>query len=194
VENILAAMAAGAAVGLERDAILEGVEATGAIPGRFERVDEGQDFFVAVDYAHTPGALERALDNARELTSGRLIAVFGCGGDRDTDKRPKMGRAVGAKADFAILTNDNPRGEAPGVIAGMAEEGLRQSGMDARRYEIVLDRRAAIERAVDLASSGDFVLIAGKGHETYQEAAGVRRHFDDRETARELLRAAGGAK
>jgi len=197
VENILAAVAGGLASGLDCQSIAAGVEAAGGVPGRFQRIDEGQPFLVAVDYAHTPDALERALANARELTAGRLILVFGCGGDRDATKRPKMGFAAGRAADYSILTNDNPRTEDPQAIARMAEEGLRRSAPSPHAYEVTLDRRLAIQRALEMAEPGDFVLIAGKGHEDYQLIGSQRIHFDDRETARELLRArfcGGGLK
>lgn len=192
VENILAAVSAATALGLDRTVIAKGIAQSQGVPGRFERIDEGQPFLAAVDYAHTPDALERALANAREMTPGRVIAVFGCGGDRDPGKRRKMGYAVGKGADVAILTTDNPRSEDPAEIARMAEAGLIEAG--ARNYRVVLDRTSAIEEAMALARNGDFVLIAGKGHETYQEVNGVRHHFDDREVAREVLRNVAASK
>lgn len=192
VENILAAVSAAIGLGIDLEIIAEGIAQAQGVPGRFERIDEGQPFLVAVDYAHTPDALERALANAREMTNGRVIAVFGCGGDRDPGKRPIMGRAVGVAADVAILTTDNPRTEEPSAIAKMAEAGLIDAG--ASDYRVTLDRRAAIKEAIALAHEGDFVLIAGKGHETYQEVHGVRHHFDDREEAREVLQSLRGSK
>ncbi len=191
VENILAASSAAWAIGIPLQQICEGIARAQGVPGRFERIDAGQDFLVAVDYAHTPDALDRALANAHEMTSGRVIAVFGCGGDRDPGKRPLMGMAVGKAADYAILTTDNPRSEEPAAIARMAEQGLIEAGASGR-YEIELDRRAAIQQAIQMAQPSDIVLIAGKGHETYQEIQGVRHHFDDREVAREALQARMG--
>jgi len=151
------------------------------VPGRFEAIDEGQGFVVLVDYAHTPEALERILAEARRLGEGRLTVVFGAGGDRDQAKRPQMGRVVTALADRTILTSDNPRGEDPAAIAAQVASG-------AGDLELVLDRRAAIERALEDAGPGDVVVIAGRGAEPEQEFAGVRLPFDDREVAREALR------
>jgi UDP-N-acetylmuramoyl-L-alanyl-D-glutamate--2,6-diaminopimelate ligase len=151
------------------------------VPGRFERVDEGQPFTVLVDYAHTPGALETALVSARELGRGRVICVFGAGGDRDRAKRPLMGRVVSELADVTLVTSDNPRSEDPSAIAAEVVGCLE--------LDVELDRRRAIERALESARAGDVVVIAGKGHEQGQEIAGTRLPFDDREVAREVLRA-----
>jgi UDP-N-acetylmuramoyl-L-alanyl-D-glutamate--2,6-diaminopimelate ligase len=153
------------------------------VPGRFEPVNEGQGFAVVVDYSHKPDALDNVLRTARELTRGRLLVVVGAGGDRDRGKRPLMGAAAARHADVVVLTSDNPRSEDPeAIIAAMAE--------GAPEAERIPDRRAAIERAIRLARDGDVVVIAGKGHETYQElAGGVKVPFDDREVAREALRA-----
>src|SRR5262249_45490869 len=154
------------------------------VPGRFERVDVGQPFTVLVDYAHTPDALTRVLAAARALTSddGRLLCVFGCGGDRDPGKRPLMGAAVAAGADLAILTSDNPRSEDPQAIGDAVLAGL--TGADAR---VQLDRRAAIADALAVARPGDVVVVAGKGHETGQTAGGRTVPFDDRVVTREEL-------
>jgi UDP-N-acetylmuramoyl-L-alanyl-D-glutamate--2,6-diaminopimelate ligase len=177
-------------------------DGTGA-PGRLERVREHErDPLVFVDYAHTPDALINVLRALNEQKRGRLLCVFGCGGDRDPTKRAPMGRAVASGADLAVLTTDNPRSEAPSSIAAMAEEGLMHSGwarvepdglegVDRGRYAVVLDRRAAIHAAIASAREEDIVLIAGKGHETYQEIMGVRHPFDDRDEARIALRARG---
>ncbi|MCX7013388.1 MAG: UDP-N-acetylmuramoyl-L-alanyl-D-glutamate--2,6-diaminopimelate ligase, partial [Candidatus Sumerlaeota bacterium] len=192
VENITAAIAAGVALGLNWETIAAGIEAAPIVPGRFDIVDEGQPFLVAVDYAHTPDGLQRALENAREMTTRRLVVVFGCGGDRDATKRPKMGFAAGQLADYSILTNDNPRTEDPASIARMAEEGLRRGARSTDAYEVILDRAQAIRRAIGLAEAGDFVLIAGKGHEDYQVVGDRKHHFDDREQARLALRERGG--
>jgi len=150
------------------------------VPGRFDAVDEGQPFTVVVDYAHTPSALEVALTSARELTRGRVLCVFGAGGDRDRDKRPLMGRVVAELADVGIVTSDNPRSEDPAEIACAVANSL---GLD-----IELDRRRAIELALDAARDGDVVVIAGKGHEQGQEIAGKKLPFDDREVVRDALR------
>jgi len=185
VENVLGAIAAGRLLGIGDDAIVRGVEHVPGVPGRFEPVDEGQPFAVLVDYAHTPEALENVLSEARRLTSGRLICVFGCGGDRDRAKRPLMGEVVNRLADRAIVTSDNPRGEEPGAII---EEIL--AGMDGGE-EVETDRAAAIARAIEAAGEGDVVVIAGKGHEQGQELADRTIPFDDREVARDALRRLG---
>jgi UDP-N-acetylmuramoyl-L-alanyl-D-glutamate--2,6-diaminopimelate ligase len=180
-ENAAAAAAAARALGIGEDAIRSGLEAVHLVPGRFEIVDEGQPFTVVVDYAHTPDALETMLEAARELTrGGRVICVFGAGGDRDRDKRPMMGRIVRELADDALVTSDNPRSEDPATIAADVVDGLD--------LEMELDRRRAIERALEAALDGDVVVIAGKGHEQGQEIAGQKLPFDDREVAREGLR------
>ena len=184
VENALAAAAAAQALGVGYEAIVPGLEAVRGVPGRFESVDEGQPFDVVVDYAHKPGALENVLRTARELAHGRLICVFGCGGDRDRGKRPQMGRIAYELSDRAILTSDNPRSEDPRAIIDEVLAG-------APELEVEPDRRAAIERALEGARDGDVVVIAGKGHEQGQEVAGVVHPFDDREVARETLRRLG---
>ena len=178
--NALASAAAARALGVSEDAIKTGLEAVERVPGRFDPVDEGQPFTVLVDYAHTPGALETALQAARGLTSGRVICVFGAGGDRDRAKRPLMGRVVHNLADVALVTSDNPRSEDPAEIAAEVVGALP--------LEIELDRGRAIERALEAARHGDVVVIAGKGHEQGQEVQGRKLPFDDREVARETLR------
>ncbi len=184
VENALAAAAAARALGIGEDAIKQGIEAVDRVPGRFDRVDEGQPFMVFVDYAHTPGALETALGTARELgRRGRVICVFGAGGDRDRAKRPLMGQVVAELADISFVTSDNPRGEDPAAIAAEVVDGLD--------LEVELDRRRAIERALESARPGDVVVIAGKGHERGQEIGGRKLPFDDRQVAREALRRLG---
>ena len=180
-ENALAAAAAAKAIGVSENAITRGLEAVRGVPGRFELVDEGQPFTVLVDYSHKPGALETVLRAARELAGdGRVICVFGAGGDRDRDKRPLMGRISARLADRVIVTSDNPRSEDPAAIAAEIVDGLA--------LEVELDRRRAIERAVEDARAGDVVVIAGKGHERGQEFADRTIPFDDREVAREALR------
>jgi UDP-N-acetylmuramoyl-L-alanyl-D-glutamate--2,6-diaminopimelate ligase len=180
VENALAAASAARALGVDEAAIRAGIEAVDRVPGRFDAVDEGQPFTVLVDYAHTPGALETVLEAARELGHGRVICVFGAGGDRDRAKRPLMGQVVTELADVALVTSDNPRSEDPAAIASEIVDGLE--------LEVELDRRRAIERALESARDGDVVLIAGKGHEQGQEIAGRKLPFDDREVARDALR------
>jgi UDP-N-acetylmuramoyl-L-alanyl-D-glutamate--2,6-diaminopimelate ligase len=182
VENALAAAAAARALGVDDEPIRAGLEDVGGVPGRLEPVDEGQPFRVLVDYAHKPASLERVLHELRGLARERVICVFGCGGDRDRDKRPLMGRIAAELADVAIVTSDNPRSEDPLAIIDEIVAG-------APGLEIEPDRRAAIARALEQAQGGDVVLIAGKGHERGQEIAGVKHPFDDREVARELLRA-----
>ena len=181
VENILGAIAAARLLGIEDDAVVRGVEHVAGVPGRFESVDEGQPFAVLVDYAHTPDSLDTALEAARGLGSGRVIVVFGAGGERDRGKRPLMGKAAVERADVVIVTSDNPRGEDPLAII---EDVMQGTGLDA---EIDPDRRSAIRRAVGIAEPGDVVLIAGKGHEQGQDIAGVVQPFDDRAVAREAL-------
>jgi UDP-N-acetylmuramoyl-L-alanyl-D-glutamate--2,6-diaminopimelate ligase len=181
VKNVLGAVAAATLLDLDDDAIAEGVRALGGVPGRFESVDEGQDFAVVVDYAHKPEALGAALGAARQLGPGRLTVVFGAGGDRDRTKRAEMGRIAHELADRVIVTNDNPRSEEPLAIV---EQILQGAGTD---VEIDLDRGSAIGAAIADAGAGDVVLIAGKGHEPGQEIAGEIHPFDDREVARAAL-------
>ncbi|HXZ24915.1 MAG TPA: UDP-N-acetylmuramoyl-L-alanyl-D-glutamate--2,6-diaminopimelate ligase [Nitrospiria bacterium] len=193
VPNLLAAVGAGLAMGCDPEAIQAGIRQMRQVPGRFEKVEEpGQPFRVIVDYAHTDDALRRLLLAVRELQRGRVIVVFGCGGDRDRGKRPKMGRAAAELADLAVLTSDNPRSEEPRSILGQIEAGVKDTEPPARRlrdYRIVEDRRAAIGWAIGAAEPGDAVVIAGKGHEDYQIIGTARLPFDDRAVAREALRA-----
>jgi UDP-N-acetylmuramoyl-L-alanyl-D-glutamate--2,6-diaminopimelate ligase len=177
-ENAAGAVAAARAVGIEEDAIRQGLESVTGVPGRFESVEAGQPFSVIVDYAHTPDSLDNVLRAARELGPGRLTVVFGAGGDRDREKRPLMGRVAAARADRAIVTTDNPRNEDPRAIAEEVAAG---------QLEIVVDRRAAIEEALSDAGHGDVVVIAGKGADTEMEIAGQFVPFDDRVVAREVL-------
>ena len=182
VENVLGAVKAARILGIEPAAIASGVAHVTGVPGRFEAVEEGQPFTVLVDYAHTPEALENVLTEAREITAGRLICVFGCGGDRDRGKRPLMGEAVARLADAAIVTSDNPRSENPQAIIDEILAGI------AGDAEVEPDRAAAIALALEGAEEGDVVVIAGKGHEQGQEFADRIVPFDDREVAREALR------
>jgi UDP-N-acetylmuramoyl-L-alanyl-D-glutamate--2,6-diaminopimelate ligase len=185
VLNALAAWAAARELGVEPGVLTGAMSRATRVPGRFEPVDEGQGFAVLVDYSHKPGALDNALRAARELTDGRVIAVFGAGGDRDRDKRPLMGEVAARLADVTIVTSDNPRSEDPEAIIAEIVAGAQAP------VETEVDRRAAIHRAVALARPGDVILIAGKGHEQGQEFAGGRKEpFDDVTVAREALRAA----
>jgi UDP-N-acetylmuramoyl-L-alanyl-D-glutamate--2,6-diaminopimelate ligase len=185
VLNALGAFCAATALGATAEDAAAALAQAGRVPGRFEPVDEGQPFAVLVDYAHTPDSLENVLAAARDLGSGRVICVFGCGGDRDRGKRPLMGEIAARLADLAILTSDNPRSEDPEAILDEVE-----AGMAGAAHERLADRRAAIERAVAVAAPGDVVVIAGKGHEQGQEFAGGRKEpFDDRVVASEALRA-----
>jgi UDP-N-acetylmuramoyl-L-alanyl-D-glutamate--2,6-diaminopimelate ligase len=185
VENVLGAVAAARLLGIEDEAVVKGIEHVAGVPGRFEAVDEGQPFAVVVDYAHTPEALENVLAEARGLAAGRLLCVFGCGGDRDRAKRPLMGEVVSRLADAAIVTSDNPRSEDPDAIIA---EIL--TGMDGRE-QVEPDRAAAIALAIEAAEEGDVVVIAGKGHEQGQELGDRTIPFDDREVARDALRRLG---
>ncbi len=185
VLNALAAIATGVALELPLPAIQRGILATPPIPGRFERIDCGQDFLVFVDYAHKPDALQRVLRSARSLTQGLLIAVFGCGGDRDRGKRPLMGEIASRHSDRVIITSDNPRNENPDRIIAEILAGVPAERRHAVHVEP--DRREAIRIALAAARPGDTVVIAGKGHEAYQLVAGQRLPFDDRAVVRELL-------
>jgi UDP-N-acetylmuramoyl-L-alanyl-D-glutamate--2,6-diaminopimelate ligase len=193
VYNILAAAGACYARGCSAEAMAAGIDALACVPGRFERVDCGQPFTVVVDYAHTDDALRNLTALARELVSGagakgRVLTVFGCGGDRDRNKRPLMGEAAGRGSDFVVLTSDNPRSEDPLAIINDAVVGLQKTGV---KYSVESDRRKAIGLAMGEARSGDVVLLAGKGHEKVQVTREGSMPFDDLEVAREVLRAAG---
>ena len=184
VLNSLAAIGCGLAMRIELADIVGAVESVSTVRGRFELVREGQDFAVVVDYAHTPDGLENVLRSAREMTSGRVLTVFGCGGDRDRTKRPLMGAIAARLSDYVLVTSDNPRSESPRRILNDIQEG-----MPGATYEVLVDRAEAIFRAINLAGPGDTVVIAGKGHETYQLIGDQVLDFDDREVARTALRA-----
>ena len=185
VANALAAVVVARALGVDDAAIAAALRTAAPVPGRLEPVEEGQGFAVLVDYAHKPGALESVLDAARDLTRGRVIVVFGAGGDRDRGKRPIMGEVAGRLADEVVITSDNPRSEDPDAIVAEIVAGVGR-----RDVRVEPDRRAAIELAVSLARDGDVLLVAGKGHEQGQELAGGRKiPFDDVAVAREALRA-----
>jgi len=187
VMNALAAFASAYAAGTPPEAIARGLESVGSVPGRLEPVDQGQPFQVLVDYAHTPDALERALEAVRAFGPHRILCVFGCGGDRDRGKRPLMGAAAARLADRVIITSDNPRSEDPAAIVREIEAGAHGTAS----VSTILDRAEAIREAVKEAEEGDALLIAGKGHETYQILPTGTIPFDDREEAREALRARG---
>ena len=184
VYNMLAATGAAIELGFDLDSIANGLSTCIGAPGRFERVPNDSGFAVVVDYAHTDDALLNTLKTARDLTDGRIITVFGCGGDRDKTKRIPMGRVAGENSDIAIITSDNPRTEDPLEIIREIEVGVKESGTD---YEILPDRRDAIFRGAALAKPGDVIIIAGKGHENYQIVGNDKFHFDDREVAQEAL-------
>lgn len=188
VYNMLAAIGVGLQAGLSPDTIQAGLRSVKNVPGRFERVDVGQDFTVLVDYAHTEDALVRLLKTVAAFNPRRLIVVFGCGGDRDSGKRPHMGRAAVMYSDLAILTSDNPRSEDPMAILQDIESGVLKVPEGSRaQYRIIADRSEAIQTAVREAQQGDMVLIAGKGHEDYQLIGERRLPFDDREVARQAI-------
>jgi UDP-N-acetylmuramoyl-L-alanyl-D-glutamate--2,6-diaminopimelate ligase len=186
VENVLGAVAAAQLLDVDDGEIAAGVAATTGVPGRFEAVDEGQPFTVLVDYAHTPDSLDNVLRSARDLTTGRLLVVFGAGGDRDRGKRPLMGKVAADLADLVVVTSDNPRSEEPLAII---QDVLQGTGTE---VEIDPDRRSAIRSTLAQAEAGDVVVIAGKGHEQGQEIGSEKLPFDDREVAREALRRDGG--
>jgi UDP-N-acetylmuramoyl-L-alanyl-D-glutamate--2,6-diaminopimelate ligase len=201
VHNILTAIGIGAALGISADLIAQGIKTMKAVPGRMEKIDEGQPFGVVVDFAHTEDAIGRVLESVREITTNRIITVFGCGGDRDRTKRPRMGAAAITGSDIVIITSDNPRTEDPlsiirDIEQGLTEYGIKISALDAvnqaapgkKPYMIIPGRQEAISVAIDLAGSGDVVVLAGKGHEDYQIIAEKKIHFDDREVAREEIR------
>jgi UDP-N-acetylmuramoyl-L-alanyl-D-glutamate--2,6-diaminopimelate ligase len=187
IYNTLAAVASGLTLGYGLDVVTGALEKCTGAPGRFERVPHLGDFAVVVDYAHSDDALLNVLRTARDVTKGKIITVFGCGGDRDRSKRAPMGEAAGSLSDVVILTSDNPRTEDPNQILADAEVGIQRTS---RPYEKIPDRREAIHRAIAQARSEDLVLIAGKGHEDYQILGREVFHFDDREVAREALTAA----
>ena len=203
ISNILTAIGIGTALGIPRNAIAKGIRNVRAIPGRMEKVVEGQDAGIIVDYAHTEDALVHLLEAVREVTTGRVITVFGCGGDRDRTKRPRMGAAAVQGSAMVIVTSDNPRTEDPFSIISEIEQGMKESGIRMEEgetsvatslpalktpYLVIPDRRRAINKAVAMAMPGDVVVIAGKGHEDYQILGEKKIHFDDREVARQALR------
>jgi UDP-N-acetylmuramoyl-L-alanyl-D-glutamate--2,6-diaminopimelate ligase len=186
VYNSLAAVAVALVEGISLAKIKQALESLEGVDGRFESVQAGQDYTVLVDYAHTPDSLQNVLTTAKSFAKGKVICVVGCGGDRDRGKRPLMARIAAEISDYAVITSDNPRTEEPKAIIADMVEGI--STALSQSYTTIEDRKAAIEHAVQQAKSGDVVLIAGKGHETYQEINGVRYPFDDRKIAYEAIK------
>jgi UDP-N-acetylmuramoyl-L-alanyl-D-glutamate--2,6-diaminopimelate ligase len=194
VANALGALATAHALGFDLDTLIAALRRGVRVPGRFEPVDAGQGFAVLVDYAHTPDSLENVLRAARDIARGRVISVFGAGGDRDRGKRPLMGEISARLADITVVTSDNPRSEAPAEIVAGIVSGIPAAAVTDGAVRVEVDRRAAIEQALALAMTDDVVVIAGKGHEQGQEFADGRKEpFDDVTVARELLTARVGA-
>lgn len=187
VYNALAAIACGMVEQIDIQTIKQGVERVAGVRGRFELVDRGQDFKVVIDYAHTPDGLKNALLSARRLNPKRIITVFGCGGDRDREKRPQMGEISTTLSDYTVITTDNPRNEDPQEIIKEIEGGINRSYRSYKSYEVIIDRSQAIAKALNYARKDDLVLIAGKGHETYQIFGDKKIHFDDREVVEKVL-------
>jgi UDP-N-acetylmuramoyl-L-alanyl-D-glutamate--2,6-diaminopimelate ligase len=183
IYNALASVAAGFALGVDPQTVKCGLEAVPGVPGRMERVQAGQDFSIWIDYAHTPHAFERLLKTARKLTKGRLLFLFGCGGDRDQGKRPLMGKVAAELADIVFLTEDNPRSEDPQAIVQQIMYGME----DKSKVQVIIDRKEGIRKALETAKEGDTLILAGKGHEDYQVIGHDKVHFSDRETLLELL-------
>lgn len=195
VSNMLAAIGIGLEMGMTVPMIEQAVQSVANVPGRFERINEGQPFTVVVDYAHTEDALYRLLRAAQAITKGRIITLFGCGGDRDPGKRPKMGQVAARHSDVVIVTSDNPRTENPETILTQIEQGIQSLLPDERcPYQIITDRAEAIHAAVSEARDGDLLLIAGKGHEDYQILGTQKIHFDDREEARKAIHRQMGSR
>ena len=184
VYNALAATSCALIMGISPEQIRLGLEAVTRVPGRIEVLQTGTPYKVILDYSHSPDALENILKTVRQFTRNRVIALFGCGGDRDKGKRPMMGEIGGKLADYCILTSDNPRTENPMVILAAIEKGIKPTG---GRYEVIENRREAIDRALRMAEDGDVIVLAGKGHETYQEIMGIKRPFDEKVIVSELL-------
>ena len=186
--NLMAAVSTGLGLGIPKDVVADGISRVAIVPGRFERIEVGQPFGVVVDYAHTEEALRKVLESARRMNRGKLITVFGCGGSRDRSKRPRMGETVGSLSDLAILTLDNPRTENPLRILNDVQVGLQKAGGE---YFVEQDRAKAIRMSLETAHEGDFVLVAGKGHETRQIFCDEQIPFDDREVCRKFLATMG---
>ena len=184
VYNAMAAASCAMVLGIDTESIRKGLEAIQSVPGRIEMLQTNTPYKIILDYSHSPDALKNILKTVRQFARGRVIALFGCGGDRDHAKRPIMGRIGGQLADFCVLTSDNPRSEDPMQILKSIEEGIRPTG---KPYTVIENRREAIRYAMTIAQEGDIIVLAGKGHETYQEIMGVKRPFDEKTVVRELL-------
>ncbi|MFA5634414.1 MAG: UDP-N-acetylmuramoyl-L-alanyl-D-glutamate--2,6-diaminopimelate ligase [Anaerovoracaceae bacterium] len=182
--NILAAAGCLHSIGVPGEIIAAGIENIKGVPGRFEPVENNRGIPIIIDFAHTPDALEKVLITAADIVKGRLLCVFGCGGDRDRSKRPLMGKIAGRYADYCIVTSDNPRTENPQQITADIEEGLYETGCN---YQVIEDRREALSYAISMYRKGDLILVAGKGHENYQIIGEDKKHFSDRETILELI-------
>lgn len=183
VYNALAAISLATSLGIDTEKVKEGLENI-VVPGRNELVSNKEELAIMIDYAHTAESLENVLQASKTYTAGRVICVFGCGGDRDTEKRPRMGEVAGRVADYTIVTTDNPRTEKPEDIISEIEKGISKTK---GKYEIIVDRREAIAKAIKMMNKRDIVIIAGKGHEVYQEINGEKTHFDEREIIKEIL-------
>ncbi|OGL46194.1 MAG: UDP-N-acetylmuramoyl-L-alanyl-D-glutamate--2,6-diaminopimelate ligase [Candidatus Schekmanbacteria bacterium RBG_16_38_11] len=192
IYNILAAAAASYCLGIRKEKIVEGIAAMKSVPGRFQMVEWNGDFEIIVDYAHTPDALERCLSQAKNISRGKLITVFGCGGDRDKGKRPEMGRIGAELSDVLYITSDNPRSEDPVKIIEDIKAGIKGKEIK-EKVKIIPDRREAIYGALEIAQTGDLIVIAGKGHEDYQIIGNKIIHFDDKEVVLEKLKKMGKA-
>ncbi len=189
VYNALAAASIAMIIGIDKQFIKQGLENVQSVPGRIEMLDTRTPYKVILDYSHSPDALENILSTVRTFTKGRLIALFGCGGERDQGKRPIMGEIGGRLSDYAILTSDNPRHEDPFKILESIEEGIKPTG---REYVVIENRREAIRHALLMAREGDVIVLAGKGHETYQDVMGVKKPFDEKVVVAELLKEING--
>ncbi|MBQ9306414.1 MAG: UDP-N-acetylmuramoyl-L-alanyl-D-glutamate--2,6-diaminopimelate ligase [Clostridia bacterium] len=188
VYNALAAASCAMILGIDAEDIRKGLEAIQAVPGRIEMLQTGTPYKIILDYSHSPDALKNILKTVRQFAKGRVIALFGCGGDRDHQKRPIMGRIGGLLADYCVLTSDNPRSEDPMKILASIEEGIKPTG---KPYTVIENRREAIRFAMQMAEEGDIIVLAGKGHETYQEIMGEKKPFDEKQVVKELLRESG---
>lgn len=183
IYNGIAALACARSSGYSFTAIQKGLESLKGVPGRFELVENDKGIIAIVDYAHTPDALEKVLKTATDFKRGRLICVFGCGGDRDKKKRPLMGKIAGKYSDYCIITSDNPRTEKQEKITADIESGIYETGC---YYEIIENRYEAIKKAVSIYKKGDIIIVAGKGHETYQIIGEEKHYFDDREAIKKI--------
>ncbi len=188
IYNALAALSVGAALGIDEKAVIQALESAHGVAGRFQRVAGSGDYTVLVDYAHTPDGLKNVIETALEFAQGRVITVFGCGGDRDRTKRPKMGAIAAELSQYCVVTSDNPRTEEPKAIIADILPGV-EAHMQPEQYLVEPDRHLAIQAAVRMARPGDVIILAGKGHEDYQEINGVKHHFDDYEEAAQAIAA-----